>query len=149
MKMSDKLTKEQRSYCMSKIKSKDTSIEIIIRKLLYKNGFRYRIHYNKLPGSPDIAFTSKKLAIFIDGDFWHGRDFNKRKDRYNEYWYKKIKTNMERDAKVDSEILSMGWKVLRLWGSEIRKNPEIEFGRIKKALDCDGNGKAPGDVHET
>ena len=73
--MPDTLTKEQRSYCMSRIRSKDTKIEILLRKALFKKGFRYRINYKKLPGSPDIVFVKSKVAVFIDGDFWHGRDF--------------------------------------------------------------------------
>ncbi len=132
--MADTLTKEQRSYCMSRIRSKDTSIEIMLRKGLFKRGLRYRVNYKKLPGSPDIVFVKPKIAIFIDGDFWHGRDFEKRRHTYNKYWTKKIIGNMKRDIKIDKKLKTEGWEVVRIWGSELKRNLEKYVEKIEKRV---------------
>lgn len=132
--MADTLTKEQRSYCMSRIRSKDTGIEIMLRKGLFKRGLRYRVNYKKLPGSPDIVFVKPKIAIFIDGDFWHGRDFGKRRHTYNKYWTKKIIGNMKRDIKIDKKLKTEGWEVVRIWGSELKRNLEKYVEKIEKRV---------------
>lgn len=130
--MVDTMTKKQRSYCMSRIRSKNTKPELLLRKKLFKKGFRYRVNYNNLPGSPDIVFTKKKIAIFVDGDFWHGRYFNERKHAYNEYWLKKIKRNIERDKSVTEKLLNGGWKVLRIWGKDLIKTPDNFVEKIER-----------------
>jgi len=134
--MVDTMTKKQRSYCMSRIKSKNTKPELLLRKKLFKKGFRYRVNYNKLPGSPDIVFTKKRIAIFVDGDFWHGRYFSERKNSYNEYWLKKIKRNIERDKNVTEKLLNSDWKVLRIWGKDLIKTPDNYVEKIERMIIC-------------
>lgn len=132
--MVDRLTKEQRSYCMSRIRSKNTKPEILLRKKLFERGLRYRINYASLPGTPDIVFTKQKIAIFVDGDFWHGRDFEKRKHTYNEYWLKKIQRNMERDKEVNKKLKKSGWTVLRIWGKDLIKNHDKFVKKIERLV---------------
>jgi DNA mismatch endonuclease (patch repair protein) len=121
----DNLTKEQRRKNMQAIKSKDTIIELKLRKALWQKGYRYRINYNNLPGRPDIVFTKKKIAIFCDSEFWHGYDWRNRKERIKsnrDYWIKKIERNIERDRYINQQLESQGWQVLRFWGREIQEN---------------------------
>ena len=123
----DRLTKEQRHRNMSNIKSKDTSIELKLRKALWKKGYRYRKNYNKLPGKPDIVLTKYRIAIFCDSEFFHGKDWEKlklqlEKGKNSEFWINKISKNIERDEKIEKELNFMGWTVLRFWGKDINKN---------------------------
>lgn len=123
----DNLTSEQRHKNMTRIKSKDTAIELLLRKELWKRGYRYRKNYNKLPGKPDIALTKYKIAIFCDGEFFHGKDWIVRKPKVMQgnnpdYWVPKIERNMERDRENDQALMFMGWTVIRFWGKDIRKN---------------------------
>ena len=109
---------------MSRIKGKDTSIEIALRKALWKRGYRYRKNYKGLPGTPDIAITKYKIAIFCDSEFFHGKDWEVLKPRLEagnnpEYWKKKILRNMERDDEVNKALMFMGWTVIRFWGKDI------------------------------
>ncbi|OQX22701.1 MAG: very short patch repair endonuclease [Candidatus Altiarchaeales archaeon A3] len=133
--MADVLTKKQRSFNMSQIKSKDTKPEIKIRKQLYKKGIRgYRVHY-KLFGKPDIVFPAKKIVIFIDGCFWHKcpKCFIESETR-KEFWMKKIEGNVDRDHKVKVKLKKEGWTVLRYWEHEIKKSPEQVALKIIKKL---------------
>lgn len=123
----DNLTKEQRHRNMSNIKNKDTSIELRLRKALWKRGYRYRKNYSALPGKPDIALTKYKIAIFCDSEFFHGKDWEVLKPQLergsnSEYWVKKIARNLERDDEVNKSLTFMGWTVIRFWGKEINKN---------------------------
>ena len=123
----DNLTKEQRHKNMQHIRSKDTTIEVLLRKSLWKKGYRYRKNYDKLPGKPDIAITKYKIAIFCDGEFFHGKDWEVLKPRLergnnSEYWIKKISRNMERDDEINKRLLFEGWTVIRFWGNDIKKN---------------------------
>ena len=123
----DRLTKEQRHRNMSNIKSKDTSIELKLRKALWKKGYRYRKNYNKLPGKPDIVLTRYRIVIFCDSEFFHGKDWEKlklqlEKGKNSEFWINKISKNIERDEKIEKELNFMGWTVLRYWGKDINKN---------------------------
>ncbi len=126
----DVLTPEQRHKAMKNIKSKDTSIEIQLRKALWHKGYRYRKNYRILPGTPDIALTKYKIAVFCDSDFFHGKDWYQvlkprlEKGNNSEYWIKKIERNMERDSKNDKDLLFLGWTVIHFWGSEIQKDIE-------------------------
>lgn len=119
---SDVLTPEQRSYCMSRIKGKDTKPEVQLRKTLWALGYRYRLHY-KLSGKPDIVFPRQKIAIFVDGCFWHGcpDHFRVPKSR-SEFWQKKIQSNIDRDLRNNSLLKEEGWTVLRLWEHDINKD---------------------------
>lgn len=112
---------------MSKIRGKDTKIEVIFRKALWNRGLRYRKNYKKLPGSPDIAITKYKIAIFCDSEFFHGKDWEVLKPRLEagangDYWVKKIERNMKRDDEKDKQLLFMGWTVIHFWGKDILKN---------------------------
>lgn len=115
---------------MSSIKSKDTEPEMLLRKELWKRGFRYRVNYKKLPGKPDIVFTKAKVVVFCDGDFWHGHNWALRgipslEDElktYSEFWQKKILRNIERDNENNIKLTESGWTVIRLWESDIRKD---------------------------
>jgi len=120
--MPDMFTKEKRSEIMAKIRGKDTKIEITLRKELRKSGIRgYRLRM-KLPGRPDIAFPKYKVAVFCDGDFWHGYKFNDWKDRLPQYWLKKINGNMERDKENDLRLAKDGWLTIHFWEHELEKN---------------------------
>ncbi|RLE39511.1 very short patch repair endonuclease [Candidatus Woesearchaeota archaeon] len=133
--MVDVFSKEKRSWIMSRIRSKNSKLEVSFRKILWREGFRYRVHYKKLPGKPDIVFTKQKVAVFIDSHFWHGYDWEKKKKKLkSEYWQWKIPYNMERDKRVNKELKKMGWKVLRFWEHEIKKNPYACIDKIRKAL---------------
>jgi DNA mismatch endonuclease, patch repair protein len=117
--MVDIFTPEKRSKIMASIKGKDTKIEILLRKELWKEGIRgYRL-YVKLPGKPDIVFTKYKIAIFCDGDFWHGKDFDKWKERLSTYWKEKIQKNIDRDKRTDNILIRDGWSVLHFWEHDI------------------------------
>lgn len=125
----DVLTKEQRRKNMKSIHSKDTKIEIILRKELWKKGYRYRKNYDKLPGKPDIVLTKYKIAIFCDSEFFHGKDWDVLKNRLKngengEFWIKKISRNIERDDEVNKKLFFEGWTVIRFWGEDIKKHTE-------------------------
>lgn len=125
----DNLSKEQRHKNMVNIKSKDTSIEICLRRALWRKGYRYRINYSELPGKPDIVFTKYKIAIFCDSEFFHGKDWEVLKPRLEtgnnaEYWIKKIYRNVERDDQINKQLLFMGWTVIRFWGKDIMSHPD-------------------------
>lgn len=114
---------------MSRIKGKDTSIEITLRQVLWKKGYRYRKNCKELPGRPDIALTKYKIAIFCDSEFFHGKDWEILKPRLEkgknpDYWIAKIERNMERDREKDKALLFEGWTVVHFWGKEILKNTD-------------------------
>ena len=115
---------------MASIKSKDTEPELLVRQALWKRGLRYRVNVRTLPGKPDIVFTRAKIAIFCDGDFWHGHNWAVRGmasleeelNSYSEFWRSKILSNIERDSKNTLALTESGWIVIRLWESDIRKD---------------------------
>ncbi len=117
----------KRRKIMSSIKSKDTSIELYLRKALWKRGIRYRKNYKSLPGTPDIAITKYRIAVFCDSEFFHGKDWDKLKLRLQNgknstYWIKKITRNRERDNEIEKALKFREWVVLRFWGEDIKKN---------------------------
>ena len=131
--MADKFSKAKRSAIMSRIRSKNTSLEVEFRKLLWKNGLgHYRIHYN-LPGKPDIVYVSKKIVVFLDGDFWHGYNWKKLgKVPPRKYWQKKIQKNIDRAKKYNKMLKKDGWKVIRIWEHEVKKNEGKFISKIIK-----------------
>jgi len=133
--MTDVLTPEQRKRNMSRIRGKNTSPELKLRKMLWESGIRgYRVHY-KLPGKPDIVFTRKKVVVFVDGCFWHKCPVCFRPPETNaEFWNDKLQKNVERDLKVTKELEDLGWTVLRFWEHEVKKTPEDVLARILLAL---------------
>lgn len=123
----DVLTKEQRHKNMSHIRSSNTKPEIILRKALWHRGIRYRKNYKGLTGKPDIVITRCKIAIFVDGDFWHGKDMAVIENQIQSnriYWLPKIRQNKERDVEVNDALTEQGWIVLRFWESDIKKRLE-------------------------
>ena len=122
----DDLTPAQRKKNMQRIRSKDTKAEILLRKALWHKGLRYRKNVKDLPGKPDIIFTKQRIAIFVDGDFWHARGHEKRPGEQiatnRNYWEAKMKRNIERDRYVNELLLEQGWLVLRFWESNIKKD---------------------------
>ena len=122
---------------MSKIKSKDGKVERVIAKRLWRDGIHYRKNYRKLPGSPDIAITKYKIAVFIDGEFWHGYGWPASKrylHRNREYWIAKIERNIKHDQEVTKKLEEMGWIVLRFWSKKVLDHPEYYCERIKLAI---------------
>lgn len=110
---------------MSSIHGKDTSIELLLRKALWKEGIRgYRLAM-KLPGRPDIVFPKYKVAVFCDGDFWHGYKFDEWKGRLSQKWFNKIKGNMERDKRNDLKLLKDGWTIIHFWETQLLNNVNI------------------------
>lgn len=114
---------------MQHIRSKDTKIEIKLRKALWAKGYRYRKKYKELPGCPDIVLTKYRIVIFCDGEFFHGKDWDVLKPRLeksnnSEFWIKKISRNMERDDEIDKQLLFRDWTVIRFWGKDILKNTD-------------------------
>jgi len=123
--MADVHSKETRSYNMSRIRSKDTKIEILLAKALWQKGYRYRKNDKTVFGKPDFTFKKLKLAIFCDSEFWHGKDWEiqqKRLDQNKEYWILKIQNNVNRDRRNNEKLTNAGWVVLRFWEIEIKKN---------------------------
>ena len=123
--MADDLTPEQRRRNMQAIKSKDTTIELALRKALWGKGIRYRKNYKMLIGKPDIAITKYKIAVFCDSEYWHGYDWKNRNQKIKsnrEYWIPKIERNMARDKEVNEALEQEGWTVIRFWEQQIRKN---------------------------
>ncbi len=134
----DKHTAEQRHKNMQAIKNKDSEIEILLRKELWKRSIRYRKNVKTVFGRPDIAFIGKKVAVFCDSEFWHGYDWeNKKNDIHTrrDFWIPKIERNMARDIEVTEKLQSEGWKVLRFWGRDIKKNVISCADIIEEALE--------------
>lgn len=132
-------TSVQRSKNMSRIRSKDTSIELRLRKALWHKGIRYRKNYKALPGTPDIAITKYRIAVFCDSEFFHGKDWEKLQLRLSNgsnssFWIKKITRNRERDDEVNKALRFREWVVLRFWGQDISKNLEDCVRVIEDAI---------------
>ena len=122
MKTMDNHTKEQRRKNMQAVKNKDSEIELLLRKELWSRGLRYQKNSKKVFGKPDIVFIGKKVAVFCDSEFWHGYDWENKKNEIKsrrEFWIPKIERNMQRDVEVTARLTQEGWTVLRFWGNEI------------------------------
>jgi len=120
-------TTSERSKIMSKIRGKDTKPELAFRKALWAKGYRYRVDYKKLIGKPDILLKKYKTAIFIDGEFWHGFNWEERKEKIKSnrtFWIPKIERNIQRDAEVNEELRRLGYTVFRFWQKQVDKDLE-------------------------
>ncbi len=120
-------TDEATSKRMSKVKLKRGDAEVLLGKRLWYKGFRYRVNYKALPGSPDLAILKYHIAVFVDGEFWHGYDWDNRKSRLKrnrDYWIEKIEENMNRDTRVDKELLAIGWTPIHFWTKEVLKDTD-------------------------
>lgn len=123
---------------MQAIRSKDTTIELLLRKALWERGVRYRKNYKKLIGKPDIAITKYRIAVFCDSDYWHGYDWGNRNQRIKsnrDYWVPKIERNMKRDQEVTERLQHEGWIVLRFWEWQIRKKLSECVENILQAIE--------------
>ncbi|RYG16206.1 MAG: DNA mismatch endonuclease Vsr [Chitinophagaceae bacterium] len=123
--MADVHSKETRSYNMSRIRSKDTKPELLVRKFLHKNGFRYRLHVKDMPGKPDIVLPKYKTVIFIHGCFWHGHEGCKKATLPTtraEWWDAKIKGNIVNDTKAEGLLKQAGWKIITIWQCDLKKS---------------------------
>jgi len=120
--MTDNMTTEQRSRTMSRIRSKNTQPELLLRRLLHAKGLRYRIHVARLPGNPDIVFCCGRVAIFVDGDYWHGWRFACWAHKLSPYWRGKIALNRSRDSSSRRRLRRLGWIVIRIWEHQIRSD---------------------------
>ena len=132
-----KKTPEQIHYNMSRIRAKDTGIEMKLRRELWSRGLRYRKNAKQVTGKPDIAFIGKKVAVFCDSEFWHGFDWEHRREDIKtnrDFWIPKIERNMERDREVNETLERNGWTVLRFWGKEISKHTSECADRIEAAV---------------
>ena len=122
---------------MSRVHLKRGIAETMLAKSLWHSGFRYRCNYKKLPGSPDIAITKYHIAIFVDGEFWHGKDWEKRKPRLKsnrEYWIEKIEENMARDDRNNQELQHLGWQVIRFWEKDVKKDVNACASTVIEAI---------------
>ncbi len=137
--MADVLTKEQRKKNMRSIKSKDTKIELILRKALWNKGIRYRKNYSQIPGKPDIVITKYKIAIFCDSEFFHGKDWEQLKPRLQkgengDFWVNKIEKNREHDAEINKRLAFLGWYIIRFWGTDIKKRTDECVKTVEEAI---------------
>lgn len=132
----DVLTPEQRSSLMSRIRGKNTGPEKVVFRRLRKAGVYFSRHSAGLPGKPDVVFRRAKVAVFIDGEFWHGKGFDSWQSGLSEPWRKKISGNMERDRAVDGTLEAMGWQTLHLWGRDVMKDPDGCVKAILMVREC-------------
>ena len=136
--MPDTVSKERRSEIMSHIKSKDTSIELIVRRKLHSLGYRYKIHCKGLPGKPDMVFTKKRIAIFIHGCFWHGHDtgcrYSHKSQTRKEYWDSKISKTQQRDVEHTKTLCENGWKVVAIWECELKTDIDATVNKLIEIL---------------
>lgn len=133
----DKYSSAMRSSIMAKVKSRDTKLEMLVRRLVYGLGFRYRLHRKDIPGRPDLAFIGLKKAIFVHGCFWHQHPGCKRAARPQtnpSFWDAKLNENIERDKRTLAELTGMGWKALVVWQCEMKPLEGLRE-RIKKFLE--------------
>ncbi|MHA3786599.1 very short patch repair endonuclease [Flavobacterium hauense] len=132
-------TSPARSKVMSKIRSKNTKPEIIFRKELWKRGLRYRTHVKDIPGSPDIIMKKYKVIIFIDGEFWHGYNWNEKKEKIKtnrDFWIPKIERNMQRDQQNNEKLLILGYKVFRFWEHSIKKELQSCINEVTEYIEA-------------
>jgi DNA mismatch endonuclease (patch repair protein) len=139
--MADVHSKTIRSYNMSRIRSKNTKPEILVRKFLFSKGFRYKLHDKNLPGKPDIILPKYKTAIFVNGCFWHGhvgcKYYVVPKSR-TEWWLNKINSNISRDTQKHAKLKKEGWKVIVIWECKLKKNLEVQLKKVVSELDKRG-----------
>lgn len=131
---------------MAAVKGKDSKAELALRRALHQRGLRYRLHAADVPGRPDVVIRSRRLAVFADGDMWHGnawrlRGLDRLEDMFptnTSFWTKKIRRNMERDEEVTARLLGEGWTVVRIWESEILADPDAAAQKVVDALEKSG-----------
>jgi DNA mismatch endonuclease (patch repair protein) len=133
----DNLTSIQRSKIMRTIRSTNTKDEVRLAKALWHLGYRYRKNNRKVFGTPDLTFKKLKIAIFVDSEFFHGKDWETQKNRFKsnqEFWQKKIERNIQRDIEVNKYLMEQGWTVIRFWSSEIKNNLDDCIAKIQTEI---------------
>ena len=133
----DKITAEQRSKNMKAVRASGSKIETALAKALFARGLRYRKNDRTIFGKPDLTFKKYKIAVFVDGEFWHGKDWESKKYDHKsnqEFWLTKIERNIERDKEVNGKLIAEGWKVLRFWGKDITGNIDKCINDIQKTI---------------
>lgn len=134
-------TTKKRSKMMSKIRGKNSKPELVFRSALWKKGIRYRVNSKQLPGKPDVSIKKYKLAIFIDGEYWHGYNWDERKPNVKtnrRFWIPKIERNMQRDKEVNDQLYEMGYTVYRFWAHEVKDNLNTCINDIMVYLHLEG-----------
>lgn len=138
MKHRDLKTTPEISKRMKALSHKKSKVESVFAKALWHKGYRYRLNYKDLPGTPDIALTKYKIAIFVDGEFWHGKDFEKTKEKLKnnkDYWIEKIEENIQRDIRNDNLLRQMEWIPLHFWSEEVQKYCDYCLAEIEEKID--------------
>lgn len=133
----DRLTLEQRKKCMQSNKSKGTKPELVLAKAMWALGLRYRKNSGSIFGKPDFSFKKYKVAVFVDGEFWHGKDWEQRKAEIKgnrEFWIAKIERNIRRDMEVTGRLKAEGWTVLRFWSNDVVKNAGCHAEKVKEII---------------
>lgn len=133
----DVLTPEQRRRNMQAIKSKETKMEVRLAKALWAKGYRYRKNYKGVFGKPDLVLVKYKIAVFVDSEYFHGKDWEVQKHRIQTnqaFWWQKIESNIERDKKVNAQLTKNGWKVIRFWSHDVKKNLDFCILQIEDAI---------------
>ncbi|WP_118898847.1 very short patch repair endonuclease [Neisseria lactamica] len=139
----DRLTPEQRKKCMQSNKSKGTKPELVLAKAMWALGLRYRKNSGSIFGKPDFSFKKYKVAVFVDGEFWHGKDWEQRKAEIKgnrEFWIAKIERNIRRDREVTGRLKAEGWTVLRFWSNDVVKNTTCCAEKVKEIVRARGSG---------
>lgn len=137
---SDNLTRAQRSFCMSRVKSTGTSLELAVSAELKKKGLAFRTHVRELIGTPDIVFVSARVVVFVDGDFWHGYRLPEWHDNLSPFWQRKISSNRARDKRTFRALRRRGWTVIRIWQHQIKSDMPKCIKRITAAVRLNRRG---------
>lgn len=132
--MPDHLTPEQRSRAMKRVKLKDGSLELTVQKALRACGLKFRRHVRSLPGRPDVVFPKQKVAVFVDGDFWHGWRLPAWEQKLSPFWCDKLHANRARDQRNFRKLRALGWKVIRLWQHDVLRDTDACVQRVCTAL---------------
>ena len=130
----DNLTSAQRSLCMSRVRNANTGLEMLLRRELHRQGLRYVLHRRDLAGTPDIVFTTAKVAVFVNGDFWHGFGFNRWENRLSPFWRQKIARNRHRDKSNSRKLRRSGWRVITIWQHQLKRDPDGCVDRVAKRV---------------
>jgi DNA mismatch endonuclease, patch repair protein len=131
----DVFTKAKRSWVMSRIRGVDTGVEVALRSRLHRLGYRFRKHVRRLPGRPDVVFAAERVAVFVDGDFWHGWRFPRWSSKLQPFWSTKIAINRARDRANHRRLRSLGWTVLRVWEHQVERDIDACVRRVTDTLD--------------
>jgi len=141
--MADPLTVEHRSQLMARVRTRDTAPEVALRRALWALGVRgWRLHAKDVPGKPDLLFRRARVAVFVDGGFWHGHP-SVYHGQSGAFWDEKIARNRARDERVNAELAATGWMVLRLWDFEVERDIDASAGRVRAALRAEPDSAEP------